>query len=183
VADRILRQDQSCCLARALSRYDTPTPNPIGGSGLSRRASSRPWPPTCRIRGHDETTPTRACPRSLRYVANIPTTNMNGAAIVAASRDLYEVERSFRMAKSDLGARPIFHHQRDSIDAHLTIVLAALAVSREAQQRTGTGIKKIVTTLRPLASGHPRHRHHNHHRRLIWGWPNWSVDRRVASGR
>jgi hypothetical protein len=84
------------------------------------------------------------------YVTNIPTTNMNGAAIVAAYRDLYEVERSFRMAKSDLGARPIFHHQRDSIDAHLTIVLAALAVSREAQQRTGLSIKKIVTTLRPL---------------------------------
>ena len=35
MADLILRQDQSCCLARALSRYDTPTPNPIGGSGLS----------------------------------------------------------------------------------------------------------------------------------------------------
>jgi transposase len=70
--------------------------------------------------------PWRSTSRSSSYVTNIPTTNMNGAAIVAAYRDLYEVERSFRMAKSDLGARPIFHHQRDSIDAHLTIVLAAL---------------------------------------------------------
>ncbi len=30
----------------------------------------------------------------------------------------------------DLQARPIYHHQRDSTDAHPTIVFAALAVSR-----------------------------------------------------
>ena len=56
------------------------------------------------------------------------------------------------MAKSDLKARPIFHRTRDSIEAHLTIVFAALAISREAQQRTGVSIKKILTTLRPLRS-------------------------------
>ncbi len=54
------------------------------------------------------------------------------------------------MAKSDLKARPIFHRVRDSIEAHLTIVFAALALSREAQQRTGASIKKIIQTLRPL---------------------------------
>jgi hypothetical protein len=56
------------------------------------------------------------------------------------------------MAKSDLAARPIFHRLRDSIEAHLTVVFAALAVSREAQAeaRTGVSINKIVKTLRPL---------------------------------
>ena len=54
------------------------------------------------------------------------------------------------MAKSDLAARPVFHRLRDSIEAHLTIVFAALAVSREAQARTGLSINKIVKTLRPL---------------------------------
>jgi hypothetical protein len=34
--------------------------------------------------------------------------------------------KSFRMSKSDLQARPIYHHKRDSIEAHLTIVFAAL---------------------------------------------------------
>ena len=38
--------------------------------------------------------------------------------------------------QSVLAARPIFHRLRDSIEAHLTIVFAALAVSREAQART-----------------------------------------------
>jgi hypothetical protein len=52
--------------------------------------------------------------------------------------------------KTDLAARPVFHRLRDSIEAHLTIVFAALAVSREAQARTGLSINKIVKTLRPL---------------------------------
>jgi hypothetical protein len=34
------------------------------------------------------------------------------------------------MAQSDLRARPIDHRTGDSIEAHLTIVFAALAVSR-----------------------------------------------------
>jgi hypothetical protein len=54
------------------------------------------------------------------------------------------------MTKSDLAARPVFHRPRDSIEAHLTVVFAALAISREAQARTGVSISKIVKTPRPL---------------------------------
>jgi hypothetical protein len=52
------------------------------------------------------------------------------------------------MSKHDLQARPIYHHKRDSIEAHLTIVLAALAVSRWIEDVTGWTIKKFVRTLR-----------------------------------
>jgi Transposase DDE domain len=75
------------------------------------------------------------------YVTNIDIDTMDGASVVAAYHELYQVERSFRMAKSDLAARPMFHRIRDSIEAHLTIVFAALAISREAQARTGVSIK------------------------------------------
>ena len=84
------------------------------------------------------------------YVTNIKTATMGGGAVIAAYHDLWQVEASFRMAKSDLRARPIFHHQRDSIEAHLTIVFAALAISRYLQDQTGVSIKKLVRTLRPL---------------------------------
>lgn len=86
------------------------------------------------------------------FVTNIDATVMDGAAVVAAYHDLYQVERSFRMTKGDLAARPVFHRLEDSIQAHLTVVFAALAVSREAQARTGTTINKILKTLRPLRS-------------------------------
>ena len=56
------------------------------------------------------------------------------------------------MTKSDLAARPVFHRLQDSIQAHLTIVFAALAVSREAQARSGLSINRILKILRPLRS-------------------------------
>lgn len=84
------------------------------------------------------------------YVTNIPKRTMAGQAVISAYHDLWQVEKSFRMAKSDLRARPIFHRLRDSIEAHLTIVFAALAISRNLQDATGVSIKQLVRTLRPL---------------------------------
>jgi hypothetical protein len=69
-------------------------------------------------------------------------------AVIGAYHQLFEIERSFRMAKSDLQARPIYHRLRDSIEAHLTIVFAALAVSRWIEARTGWSIRKFVKTAR-----------------------------------
>jgi ParB/RepB/Spo0J family partition protein len=54
------------------------------------------------------------------YVTNLPIATMDGAAVIAAYHDLWRVEQSFRMTKSDLRARLVFHHQRDAIEAHLT---------------------------------------------------------------
>ena len=67
---------------------------------------------------------------------------------MGAYHQLWQIEKSFRMSKTDLRARPIYHHKRDSIEAHLTIVLAALAVSRWLERQTGWSIKKLVKTLR-----------------------------------
>ncbi len=52
------------------------------------------------------------------------------------------------MSKHDLQARPIYHHKRDSIEAHLTIVFAAPAVSRLIEEATGWSIKKFIRTAR-----------------------------------
>lgn len=84
------------------------------------------------------------------YVTNLPALTVTGAEIVAAYHDLFQVEASFRMAKTDLRARPMFHHEKDSIDAHLTIVFAALAIARHLQHRTGVSIKRVIRALRPL---------------------------------
>ena len=58
------------------------------------------------------------------------------------------------MAKSDLAARPIYHRTRDSIEAHLTIVFAALAVARWIEDTTGWSIKKFVKTTRRYRTIH-----------------------------
>jgi hypothetical protein len=52
------------------------------------------------------------------------------------------------MSKHDLQARPIYHHPRESIDAHLGIVVVALAVIHHIEHQTGWSIKKFVRTAR-----------------------------------
>lgn len=73
--------------------------------------------------------------------------------VIDSYHQLFQVEASFRMAKSDLKARPIFHRKKDAIEAHLTIVLASLAVARWIEQLTGISIKRFVRSLRPVRSG------------------------------
>lgn len=84
------------------------------------------------------------------YVTNITADVMPATEISSNYDNLWHVEQSFRMSNTDLTARPIFHHTRDAIEAHFTIVFAALAIARELQERSGTSLKKIIQTLQPL---------------------------------
>ena len=84
------------------------------------------------------------------YVTNL---SLSDDQIISFYHQLWHVEQSFRMSKSDLKARPIFHHKRDSIEAHLTIVLAALAMGKRIESKTGMSIKRFIRTLRPIRSG------------------------------
>ena len=96
------------------------------------------------------------------YVTNIPVTVMGAREVIDSYHDLWRVEQSFRMSKTDLRARPMFHHTRDAIEAHLTIVFAALAVARHLQNVTGLSVRKIVHTLRPLQQINVRIAGHEH---------------------
>lgn len=84
------------------------------------------------------------------YVTNIAGTAMPADEVISAYHDLWQVEASFRMSKSDLAARPMFHRTQDAIEAHLTIVFAALAVSREVQTRTGLSIRNRAGVPGPV---------------------------------
>jgi hypothetical protein len=86
------------------------------------------------------------------YVTNLAAcpdgTPVTAEFVIGAYHQLFQIEKSFRMAKSDLQARPIYHRIRDSIEAHLTIVFAALAVSRWIEHQTGWTIRKFIKTAR-----------------------------------
>lgn len=84
------------------------------------------------------------------YVTNL---DLPDGEVIACYHQLFQVEATFRMAKSDLRARPIYHRKRDSIEAHLTIVLASLAISKSIELQTGLSIKKFVKLLRPIRTG------------------------------
>jgi transposase len=81
------------------------------------------------------------------YVTNL---ECDAQIIIDGYHNLFQVEKTFRMAKSDLQARPIFHQTRDSIEAHLTVCFAALAICRYIQDKTKLSIKKFVRRLERL---------------------------------
>lgn len=65
--------------------------------------------------------------------------------VIGAYQQLLKIEKSLRMAKSDLKARPIFHRKKDSIDSHLTILIA---VVHELEQASELSSKRMLRRLR-----------------------------------
>lgn len=84
------------------------------------------------------------------YVTNL---DLPDEKIITFYHQLWHVEKSFRMSKSDLRARPIFHHKHDSIEAHLTIVFTALAIGKVIENKTEMSIKRFIKIIRPIRSG------------------------------
>ena len=84
--------------------------------------------------------------------------------VIGSYHELWNIEKSFRMSKSDLRARPIYHRKRDSIEAHLTIVFAALAVTRFIEDRTGwskgssSALPAATAPSRSAPATHPHRR-------------------------
>ena len=66
------------------------------------------------------------------YISNSKT--LANDEIIANYKHLWNIEKAFRISKSDLRIRPIFHRKRDRIEAHLTIAFAAYAVFKELER-------------------------------------------------
>lgn len=79
------------------------------------------------------------------YVTNA--LKLSDTDIIGNYTNLWQVEKSFRMSKSDLKARPIFHTLKESIEAHLLIVFTALVVSRYVEMMTGASMGSVLHTL------------------------------------
>jgi len=80
------------------------------------------------------------------YRTNI--NNLNPKLLIDRYKDLWKVEQSFRIAKSDLEARPIYHRKRSSIEYHILIVFVALCMARVIEIEKGESIKKVMDDLK-----------------------------------
>jgi hypothetical protein len=89
---------------------------------------------------------TRALAGWKGYTTNLTTEPAD--FVIGSYHQLWRIEKAFRMSKHDLQARPIYHRTRDSIEAHLTVVFAAMATSHWIEHQTGWSIKKFVRTAR-----------------------------------
>lgn len=80
------------------------------------------------------------------YKTNI--TNMSEELLISRCKDLWKIEQSFRMAKSDLEARPIYHRKKNSIEYHILIVFMALCMGRVIEMEKGESIRKVMDGLK-----------------------------------
>lgn len=51
------------------------------------------------------------------------------------------------MAKSDLEARPMFHHKKESIQAHMLIVFVSLCIAKAIELRANLSIAKVKKSI------------------------------------
>jgi transposase len=70
--------------------------------------------------------------------------------IINHYHSLWHVEKAFRIAKSDLAMRPIYHFKRQTIEAHILICFMALAVCKHMELKTNKSTKKIVKLLKSI---------------------------------
>jgi len=68
----------------------------------------------------------------------------NNETIIKQYHNLWRVEKSFRMAKSDLQTRPIYHFKNNAIRSHILICFMALAVGTYMELSAKISLQKIL---------------------------------------
>ncbi len=88
------------------------------------------------------------------YVTNIPEEETSSAEIIVYYRDLWHVEQAFRMSKTDLRARPVFHRTQEAIRAHVLICFMALMMGKYLEIKTGRSLRQIRDVLWQVHEAH-----------------------------
>ncbi|UKJ06537.1 IS1634 family transposase [Solitalea lacus] len=78
------------------------------------------------------------------YYTNLPESAANNQNIIDRYHELYRIEQAFRISKSDLQTRPIFHYKEEPIKLHLLICFMALIISKNIELKTETSIKSFI---------------------------------------
>lgn len=84
------------------------------------------------------------------YYTDIEESVANNKTIIERYHDLYKIEQAFRVSKSDLKMRPIFHFKEDPIKLHLLICFMALAISKHVELKTSTSIRAFITECKKV---------------------------------
>lgn len=78
------------------------------------------------------------------YYTNLEESIASNNTIIERYHELYKIEQAFRIAKSDLQTRPIFHYKEEPIKLHLLICFMALVVSKHIELQAGMSIRKFI---------------------------------------
>lgn len=74
------------------------------------------------------------------YVTN---TKLNDKQVLENYKNLWHIERAFRMSKTDLRIRPVYHRLQDRIEAHICISFTAYCIYKDLERalyKEGSGL-------------------------------------------
>lgn len=71
--------------------------------------------------------------------------------IIEHYHKLWNVEKAFRISKTDLKLRPVFHQKTEHIIAHLLICFMALAIAKHWEFQTNNSINRIIKSLKNIS--------------------------------
>jgi len=87
------------------------------------------------------------------YYTNLQEKVVGNQTIIERYHELYRVEQAFRVSKSDLKTRPIFHFKEQPIKLHILICFMALVISKHIEIKAGVSIRKFLDESKKIVDG------------------------------
>lgn len=87
------------------------------------------------------------------YYTNIDEKTIDNKTIIERYHELYKIEQAFRISKTDLQTRPIFHFKEQPIKMHMLICFIALVISKHIELKTGISIRKFIDESKKITDG------------------------------
>ena len=86
------------------------------------------------------------------YLTN---TTLNKEGVITYYKQLWHVEKTFRITKTDLRIRPIYHYKKERIEAHICIAFAACKLYKELERqlqikKAGLSPEKAIDILKTI---------------------------------
>lgn len=86
------------------------------------------------------------------YLTN---THLSRKRVIGNYGQLWQVEKAFRISKTDLRIRPIYHRLKDRIEAHICICFTAYAIYKELERllnlnKIGLSAEKAIEQIREI---------------------------------
>jgi transposase len=87
------------------------------------------------------------------YYTDIEENIASSNIIINRYHELYKIEQAFRVSKSDLQTRPIFHFKEEPIKLHVLICFMALAISKHIEIKSSMSIRAFLDNCKNITDG------------------------------
>jgi transposase len=88
------------------------------------------------------------------YCTNIPESILSNTQAIEYYNGLWHVEQAFRMSKTDLKTRPIFHFAHDAIRAHVLVCFMGLMMESFLEIKTELSLRRVRDILWNVQEAH-----------------------------